>query len=46
MRRHIANLALFLDRLDQRSIRLGFIVLTAILFVLGSGAPVDADGSG
>lgn len=46
MKRYVRNLSLMLGQLDQRHVRLGLIVLTLILFVLGSGAPEDYSGSG
>lgn len=46
MKRYIHNLGLMLGQLDQRHVRLGLIVLTLILFVLGSGAPEAGSGSG
>jgi hypothetical protein len=47
MKHQICNLVLFLgQQSDQRRIRVGLIILTVILFVLGAGAPADAGGSG
>jgi len=46
MKRYIRNLGLMLGQLDQRYVRLGLVVLTLILFVLGSGAPEDGSGGG
>ena len=46
MKRYIRDLNLMLGRLDQRYIRLGLLVLTLILFVLGSGAPEAGTGGG
>ena len=46
MKRYVYNFNVVLGRLDQRRIRLGLMVLTLILFVLGSGAPEDLGGHG
>ena len=46
MKRYIRNFDLMLGQLDQRHIRLGLVVLTLILFVLGSGAPEAGSGGG
>lgn len=46
MKHHIRNLSLMMGQLDQRHIRLGLLVLTLILFVLGAGVPEDLGGSG
>ncbi len=45
MKRNIDSLRLALGRLDQRHVRLGLVVLTLALFVLGAGAP-GAHGGG
>lgn len=45
MKRNTFNLNMVLGRLDQRHVRLGLVVLTLALFVLGAGAP-GADGGG
>jgi hypothetical protein len=39
MKHNIRNLSLAMGRLDRRYIRLGLVVLTLALFVLGAGAP-------
>ena len=44
MTRIINNLSLTLARLDHRHIRLGLVVLSLVLFVLGAGAPGDEGG--
>jgi len=46
MKRYIRNLGLMVGQLDQRHVRLGLLVLTLILFVLGAGAPEDYGGHG
>jgi hypothetical protein len=46
MKRYIHNLGLMLGQLDQRHVRLGLLVLTMILFVLGSGAPEGGSAGG
>ena len=46
MKHYIRNLGLMLGQLDPRHIRLGLIVLTLILFVLGSGAPEAGSAGG
>jgi hypothetical protein len=44
MKRYVRNLNLVLGRLDQRHVRLGLLVLTLVLLVLGAGAPEDCGG--
>jgi hypothetical protein len=44
MKHDIRNLSLALARLDRRHIRLGLVVLTLALFVLGAGAPGAGGG--
>jgi hypothetical protein len=46
MKQYICNITMLLGQLDQRHIRLGLLVLTLILFVLGAGAPGDFGGHG
>jgi hypothetical protein len=46
MKRSVRNLNLMLGQLDRRYIRLGLMVLTLVLFVLGAGAPEDCSGHG
>ena len=47
MKRNIRNFGLILGQLDQRHVRLGLLVLTLVLFVLGAGAPeVGSAGGG
>jgi hypothetical protein len=46
MKRYVRNFGLTLGRLDQRHVRLGLLVLTLVLFVLGAGAPGDVGGHG
>ena len=46
MKHNIRNLGLMVGQIDQRHVRLGLLVLTLILFVLGAGAPEDYGGSG
>ena len=46
MKRQVRNLTLMMGRLDQRHVRLGLVVLTLILFVLGAGAPEAGSGHG
>jgi hypothetical protein len=46
MKRYIRDLGLSLARLDQRHVRLGIVVLTLVLFVLGAGAPEDGSVGG
>jgi hypothetical protein len=46
MKRYIQYLSLVLGRLDQHHIRLGLLVLTLILLVIGAGAPEDCGGHG
>ncbi len=43
MNRYNRDFMLFLGRVDRRHVRLGLVVLTLILFVLGAGAP-EGDG--
>ncbi len=44
MKRNIRNLNLILGQLDRRHMRLGLVVLTLVLFVLGAGAPAAGGG--
>jgi hypothetical protein len=44
MKRYVRNLAPILGRLDRRYVRLGLMVLTLALFVLGAGAPACPGG--
>ena len=44
MKRNMWNMGLKLGQLDSRYIRLGLVVLSLALFVLGAGAPVDGGG--
>ena len=46
MKRGIRNLSLTLGQLDSRHVRLGLVVLSLVLFVLGAGAPMDGGGHG
>jgi len=46
MKWHIRDLGLMFARLEQRHVRLGLVVLTLILFVLGAGAPQDGSAGG
>ena len=46
MKHYIRNLGLVVGQLDQRHIRLGLLVLTLVLFVLGAGAPEAGSGHG
>ena len=46
MKRTVRNLSLTLGQLDSRHIRLGLVVLSLVLFVLGAGAPVAGGGHG
>ncbi len=46
MKHTLDDLRLALGRVDQRYIRLGLVVLTVILFVLGAGAPGAMGGGG
>lgn len=39
MKRNIQQLRLTLGQMDQRHVRIGLVVLTVVLFVLGAGAP-------
>ena len=39
MRSTVNNLKLRVSHLDQRHVRLGLVILTLVLFVLGAGAP-------
>ena len=41
MKRNIQQLKLTLGQVDQRHVRIGLVVLTVVLFVLGAGAPGD-----
>jgi hypothetical protein len=44
MKRTVRNLSLTLGQLDSRHVRLGLVVLSLVLFVLGAGAPVAGGG--
>jgi hypothetical protein len=46
MKRSIRNLSLTLGQLDSRHVRLGLVVLSLVLFVLGAGAPMASGGHG
>jgi hypothetical protein len=46
MKRYACDLKLMLGCLDQRHVRLGLLVLTLILFVVGAGAPEVGGGHG
>ncbi len=46
MKRIIRDLNLTLASIDQRRIRLGLVIFSLILFVLGAGAPDDGGGGG
>jgi len=46
MTHNINNLGLTVARLDHRYVRLGLVVLSLVLFVLGAGAPGAEGGSG
>lgn len=46
MERYIRKVSLVLARLDQRHVRLGLVVLTLVLFVLGAGAPGAGSAGG
>ena len=46
MKHQVRNFTLMMGRLDQRHVRLGLVVLTLILFVLGAGAPEAGGGHG
>ncbi len=46
MKRSIQNLGLTLGQLDSRHVRLGLVVLSLVLFVLGAGAPLATGGHG
>jgi len=46
MKRSIQNLTLTLGQLDSRHVRLGLVVLSLVLFVLGAGAPAASGGHG
>ncbi len=46
MKRNIQNLGLTLGQLDSRHVRLGLVVLSLVLFVLGAGAPLATGGHG
>jgi hypothetical protein len=46
MKHYVRNLTLVLGRLDQHHVRLGLLVLTLVLLVLGAGAPEDCSGHG
>ena len=44
MKRNFQNLGLTLGQLDSRHVRLGLVVLSLVLFVLGAGAPLAGGG--
>jgi hypothetical protein len=44
MKRNIRHLNLILGQLERRHMRLGLVVLTLVLFVLGAGAPAAGGG--
>jgi len=44
MKRRIRNLELLAGQVDRHYIRMGLVVLTLILFVLGAGAPAIGGG--
>jgi hypothetical protein len=44
MNRKIRNLGLLTGQVDRDYIRVGLVVLTLILFVLGAGAPAIGGG--
>jgi len=46
MKRTVRNLSLTLGQLDSRHVRLGLVVLSLALFVLGAGAPMAGSGHG
>ena len=46
MKRNIRNLSLTLGQLDSRQVRLGLVILSLALFVLGAGAPMAGSGHG
>ena len=46
MKHNMWNLGLTLGQLDSRHVRVGLVVLSLALFVLGAGAPVDGGGHG
>jgi hypothetical protein len=46
MKRNIQNWGLTLGQLDSRHVRLGLVVLSLVLFVLGAGAPFAGGGHG
>ncbi|MEJ2556293.1 MAG: hypothetical protein P8186_08700 [Anaerolineae bacterium] len=44
MKRNIRSLNLILGQVERRHMRLGLLVLTLVLFVLGAGAPAAGGG--
>jgi hypothetical protein len=46
MDRYNRDLMVFLGRVDRRHVRVGLVVLSMILFVLGAGAPDTGGGWG
>ncbi len=46
MKRNIQKWGLTLGQLDSRHVRLGLVVLSLVLFVLGAGAPMAGTGHG
>jgi hypothetical protein len=46
MKRNIQNLSLTLGQLDSRHVRLGLVVLSLVLLLLGAGAPLATGGHG
>ena len=46
MKRFVRDLGLGLAQLDQHHVRLGMVVLTLVLFVLGAGAPQGGSAGG
>lgn len=44
MKGTLHNLSLRLGQVDQRHVRVGLVVLTLVLFVLGAGAPSASGG--
>ena len=46
MKHTLGNLHLMLGQVEPRHIRLGLVLLTLVLFVLGAGAPGGLGGGG
>jgi hypothetical protein len=46
MKRTIRDLSLVVGQVDRRYIRLGLVVLSLVLYVLGAGAPEDSSAGG